>query len=134
MSNHALPTPKDRPIRTVLADSSHQFLAATARFLATIPELSLVGQADNGIELLRLAETLTPDLVLMELCMPGVDGIGTIRTLKALNPAPKIIALIYYADLTLQAASLRAGAHDHLGKTAVTELLPSLLCQMFPDR
>jgi two-component system, NarL family, response regulator LiaR len=87
----------------------------------------LVGQASNGIEALHLCASLQPDVVLVDLMMPEMDGVATIRKLRAAHPHLQMIALTSYIDQSLVHSALEAGANGYLLKNVTTrELLDAI--------
>jgi len=91
--------------------------------LEAVPDLTLVGEAADGLEAVRLAGELSPDVVLMDLAMPGVDGIEAIRQIKARYPAVEIVILTTYDDDEYIVRGLRAGARGYLLKDTSRQVL-----------
>ena len=106
----------DRPIRVLIADDHDLLREGLATFLEARPDLTLVGQASNGVEAVRLCRELTPDVVLMDLVMPEMDGVTAIRLIHAAQPEVQIIALTSFGDDKLVRAALDAGATSYLLK------------------
>ena len=105
-------------IRVLIVDD-HQFYRDGVRLTlgAYDPELVVVGDAASGSDALALIDDLQPDVVLMDLGMPGLSGIETIRQLLARHPASAILVLTMFDDDSVFAA-LRAGARGYLLKQA----------------
>jgi NarL family two-component system response regulator YdfI len=91
--------------------------------LGTTTDLKLVGEATDGAEAVRLTEELAPDVVLMDLRMPGVDGIEAIRRIKAAHPKVEIVILTTYDDDVTIVKGMRAGARGYLLKDVGREVL-----------
>jgi CheY-like chemotaxis protein len=107
-----------RPIRMFLADDSHLTMALLARILSKHECITIVGAATDGWRAACLAPTLRPDLVLMDLGMPGLDGAEVTRRLKR-QPDPPII-FVATSDYSPEAQDrcLAAGVDAFLAKTA----------------
>jgi DNA-binding NarL/FixJ family response regulator len=87
----------------------------------------VVGEAGDGSEALELARALSPDLILMDLAMPQVDGLEATRRIKAEQPETKVIILTRYQDDAYRKAATRSGADAFLPKvTRVAELLATI--------
>lgn len=106
----------DRPIRVLIADDHDLLREGLATFLEARPDLTLIGQASNGVEAVRLCRELNPDVVLMDLVMPEMDGVTAIRLIHAAQPEVRIIALTSFGDDKLVRAALEAGATSYLLK------------------
>lgn len=106
--------PRNRPPRIALVDDSVP-LRATLRQLLEEEGFVIVGEAGNGADGLALIEAESPDAVVLDLAMPGLDGLQTIPKLRELTPEVKIVVLSL-AGRSLQADALLAGAHAYFGK------------------
>jgi DNA-binding NarL/FixJ family response regulator len=108
-------------IRILLADDHTLVLEGLKRILAS--EFELVGMVENGRELLAVAGKLMPDVVLMDISMPLLNGIDAARQLKKILPSIKIIILTMHDDKTYITEAFRAGASGYLLKrSAASEL------------
>jgi NarL family two-component system response regulator LiaR len=92
-------------------------------FLATQPDIIVVGEAQSGDEALRLAAELTPDVALMDLVMPGMDGVETTRRLKAISPRTQVIVLTSYHEDEHIFPAILAGALSYMLKDVGTSEL-----------
>ncbi|GGX13165.1 response regulator transcription factor [Streptomyces noursei] len=108
----------DRPIRVIVADDQAAVRDGLVTILDHEPDIDVVGSAVDGATAVELARRLTPAVVLMDLRMPGVDGIAATRTLTALDPAPAVLVLTTYADDASIVGALQAGAAGYLTKSA----------------
>ncbi|MEV7042913.1 response regulator transcription factor [Amycolatopsis sp. NPDC051061] len=104
------------PVRVLLVDDQALFREALATLLATHNGIDVVGEAGNGEEALSRAQELTPDVVLMDLRMPVLDGIAATRRLRLAHPDVQVIALTTFDDDEDVFAALRAGAVGYLLK------------------
>jgi DNA-binding NarL/FixJ family response regulator len=104
------------PIRILTADDHHLIRAGIASFLATEPELQVVAEAANGEEALERYRDARPDLVLMDLSMPVMDGLAATRAILEEFPDARIIALTTYAGDEDIHRALDAGAMGYLVK------------------
>jgi DNA-binding NarL/FixJ family response regulator len=108
----------DDPIRVLLADDQRVVRDGLAMLLELLPGVEVVGTAADGEEAVRLAVARAPDIVLMDLRMPRVDGIEATRRLAEARPQARVIALTTYADEPTVLGALRAGARGYLTKDA----------------
>jgi DNA-binding NarL/FixJ family response regulator len=103
-------------IRILLADDQALFREGLRTLLSVQPDFEVVGEAANGEEALRLAETLCPDVVLMDLRMPVLDGVAATRRLCASQARCRVIVLTTFDDDEYIFEGLRAGALGYLLK------------------
>ncbi|MEV7097554.1 response regulator transcription factor [Amycolatopsis sp. NPDC051045] len=104
------------PVRVLLVDDQALFREALATLLATHDGIDVTGEAGNGAEALSQAASLAPDVVLMDLRMPVLDGVAATRRLRAEHPGIRVIALTTFDDDEDVFAALRAGAVGYLLK------------------
>ena len=104
------------PITVLLADDHPMFRRGLRALLRTIPGVEVVGEAGDGAEVVRLAESLRPRLILLDLRMPGGDGLTAIRTLAAADPDVRILVVTMFEDDDSVFAALRAGARGYVLK------------------
>lgn len=103
---------------TILFVDDHAIVRhGLSALVGTTADLISVGEADNGQQAIDLARTLQPDLVVMDLLMPGMDGVSALRPLQAASPASRIAILTSSEDNELACAALAAGAHSFLLKS-----------------
>ncbi|MBZ5590583.1 MAG: response regulator transcription factor [Acidobacteriia bacterium] len=106
------------PIRILIADDHAVVRSGIREVLATDPDLEVVGEAEDGIETLRLAETLHPDTVLLDITMPPGNGIKTARRLKEKHPDLVVLFLTMHEEEDLLHEALGAGAAGYVIKRA----------------
>lgn len=105
-------------IRILLADDHPVVRDGLAAMLATQPDFEVVGEAGNGAEAVAEAARLRPDVVLMDLQMPELDGIEAIRRLRAADPSVQVVVLTAFDTDERIVGSLQAGAQGYLLKGA----------------
>jgi len=110
-----------KPVRVVLADDQRLVRESLGTLLSLLDGIELVGSAADGAEAVALAAEHKPDVVLMDLRMPRLDGIDATRQLHERQPEVRVIALTTYADEESVLGALRAGAHGYLTKDAGSE-------------
>lgn len=108
-------------IRILLCDDQAITRDGLTMLLDLEPDFSIIGSASDGFEAVRLAAQLTPDLVLMDLKMPGMHGVDATRQICRQQPPPKVLVLTTYDDDTWVSEAIRAGAHGYLLKDAPRE-------------
>jgi NarL family two-component system response regulator YdfI len=106
------------PIRVVIADDHMLVREGLRSILALAEDIVQVGEASDGAEAVHLAGTLSPDVMLMDLRMPNVDGIEAIRQIKDRHPDIEVVILTTYDDDTHIVEGLGAGARGYLLKDA----------------
>jgi DNA-binding NarL/FixJ family response regulator len=124
------------PIRILLADDNPEFLHAATNFLATDPQLEIVGQARSGQQARDQVSDLQPRLVIMDLAMPGTSGLEATRQIKTQANPPYVIILTLYDNAEYRAEAERMGADGFVAKSDMgTELLPLIhtLCNNRAD-
>ncbi|MCG8348154.1 MAG: response regulator transcription factor [Chloroflexales bacterium] len=103
-------------IRILIVDD-HQIVRQGLRAIIRImPDMELAGEADGGLEAIAAAKTLDPDLILMDLVMPEMDGVAAIAAIKHTKPELPIIALTTFAEAELVLGAVQAGAEGYLLK------------------
>lgn len=103
------------PIRLLLADD-HRMLRETLKRSMLDEGFDVVGEASDGQEAIELAEELRPDVILMDVTMPEVDGVEATRRIVERTPDARIVMLTMHADQDVIAAAIRAGASGYLVK------------------
>ena len=108
-------------IRILLADDHAVVRQGFRMILSSHPDLEIVGEAGNGREAVELAATLRPDVVVMDVAMPELNGIEATRRLTAENPHIRVVALSMHKDSVYVRELLRAGARGYLLKDSVAD-------------
>lgn len=107
--------------RVLIADDHPVFRAGMATVLQDLPAVEVVGQAADGAEACELVESLRPDVVLMDLRMPGVGGLEATARIRVARPECAVVVLTMDSDDDSVFAALRAGARGYLLKEADTD-------------
>ena len=115
------PLPARPPVRVLLADDQRLVRESLATLLGLLGGIELVGSASDGEEAVALALAHEPDVVLMDLRMPRMDGIAATQALRERMPEARVIALTTFADDESVLGALRAGARGYLTKDAGAE-------------
>ena len=114
-------------IRVLIADDHTLVRQGIRLLLETQPDLQVVGEAGDGLEAMRLASELKPDVVLMDIAMPAVDGLEATRQIKRVQPQAQVLALTMYEDEDYFFKILAAGAAGYVLKRAAASDLISAL-------
>lgn len=123
----APPPADDRRTRVMIVDDSLEFRDGMHGLVASQPDLVVVGTAADGDAALALAAKLQPDVVLMDLQMPGLNGIDATRRLSATSPHVGVLVVTMFEDDESVFAAMRAGARGYLLKgSRITETLRAI--------
>src|SRR5512147_986476 len=117
------PMNSSQTIQVMLVDDHNVVRSGLATFLRAYEELDLVGEAKNGLEALNLCRKKKPDVILMDLMMPEMDGIAATRAILAEYPDVKIIAMTSFEDEELVQGVLASGAIGYLLKNITSDEL-----------
>ncbi len=105
-------------IRVLIADDHLLFRDGLRALLTSAPEMELVGEATTGEEAVTLAENLQPDVILMDIQMPGISGIDATRRIVQMSPHVGVLVVTMFEDDHLVFAAMRAGARGYILKGA----------------
>lgn len=112
-------------IRIMLVDDNRTFLAAVRNFLVMLPDVELVGEAHDGRAALSLAHKVSPDLVLLDIVMPQMNGLEVAESLNHFASPPAIIFLSMHDSESYRAAARDLGVFGYVGKgDFVADLVP----------
>jgi DNA-binding NarL/FixJ family response regulator len=114
-------------MRILIADDHTLVRAGLTSLIARLPEMEVVAEAADGRQALRLVRDLQPDIVLMDIAMPGLNGLESAERIHGIHPKIKIIILSMHASEEYVAQALKAGASGYLLKDAATAELEMAL-------
>lgn len=124
----------DNLIRILIVDDHAVVRSGLAKFLLVNKDLELVGEASNGAEAVQLAALHQPDVVLMDLMMPEVDGITATRQIHQKYPKIKVIALTSFSEQAMVQGALQAGAIGYLQKNVSAQELSNAIHSAYNGR
>ena len=123
----AAPQPLEERIRVLVADDEQLFVAMVEAMLQSDPRIEVVGRAYNGRQAVEQAVAVDPDVTLMDIAMPELDGIQAIARIREADPRACILVLTGGNNPADIAAARRAGAAGYLTKDRIaSELLPAI--------
>lgn len=114
---------EQKSIRVLIADDHTMVRRGLAVFIKAFDDLELVGEASDGAEAIEKCRDLEPDVILMDLKMPGQDGTQATRQIKRERPETQIVALTSFVDEELVQAALKSGAVGYMMKNATIDEL-----------
>ena len=113
--------------RVLIVDDHAAIRRGVQAILHPFPEWEFCGEADNGNDAIRMADALKPDVIIMDVSMPGLNGIDATRAIRKAQPEVKIVLLTLHDSADLVRSAFRAGAMGYLLKTdAEQELVKAL--------
>lgn len=116
-----------KKIRVMIVDDQAVVRSGLSAFLTVFDDLELVGEAGNGLEAVRLCDQLLPDVIIMDLMMPEMDGVEATRLIHAHHPEVRILVLTSFPEEDLVQKAMQAGAISYLLKnTAAPELIAAV--------
>lgn len=113
--------------RIILADDHALFREGIKRILQDDPNLTVIGEAGDGLELLDLLEQSTPDLVILDISMPRLEGLEVINLIKGLYPEVKILILTMHKSRDYVYKAMDKGADGYMIKEDANEVLRSAI-------
>ena len=121
-------------VRVLLADDHQLFREALRVMLEKEPSIRVVAETGDGLQVLPLAQELSPDIVCMDISMPGMNGIETTRRLRTACPGIKIIGLSAFSDQRYIFEMLNAGASGYVTKAAAGEQLLAAIAAVLQEQ
>jgi len=115
------------PIRVLIVDDHAVVRSGLSTFLLAFDDMELVGEASNGVEAVKLCKKIEPDIVLMDLVMPKMDGAEATRKIRQCNPNIQVIALTSFKENELMYDVLDAGAIGYLLKNVSIDELANAI-------
>jgi len=125
------PTQKTNPIRVLVVDDHAIIRKGVKAVLDLVPDIELVGEAENGKQALKIDRDLHPDVILMDLMMPEMDGIACILEIKAQRPEANILVLTNFAGEDMIFPAIKAGAMGYHLKDSSPEALEEAIRRVF---
>lgn len=116
-------TENDEPIKVIIADDHVLYRAGVKTALSSKKDIKVIAEADNGSHLLNLLKGIQPDVILLDIQMPIMDGIATLPEVKKLYPKIKIIMLTMMDDQSMITKLMELGANSYLTKTSDSEII-----------
>jgi DNA-binding NarL/FixJ family response regulator len=107
---------RDRPVRILVVDNREGFRSSMVQALGLIPDIEVAGEARSGNEAYDVVLTLKPDVVLLDLSMPGMDAIDAARHIRRVNPESQVVMLSAFDGPHIEEAALAAGAWGLVAK------------------
>lgn len=123
-----------QPIRLLLVDDHPVMRAGLANLLAMSGDFAVVGQADDGTSALQMWRSLAPDVCLLDVSMAGMDGIETLRRLRALDPHARVLMLTSSEAAEDLHEALQAGAAGYVTKTVRHDELTAAIREVYAGR
>lgn len=112
-------------LKILLVDDNKTFLASVKKVLSMFSQAQIVGEAHDGMQALEAARRLAPDLMLLDIVMPGMTGLDVARTMKTWPTAPKVLFLSLHDNVFYRSAARELNSVGLVGKANfVIELLP----------
>lgn len=112
-----------RPIKVAIADDHALFRAGVKTALSVKKDVELIAEADNGMQLLNLLKHIEPDVILLDIQMPIMDGIQTLPEIKKIRPEAKVIILSMHNDHSMISKLMEIGANSYLTKNSDSETI-----------
>ncbi len=122
------------PIRIMIVDDHAVVRSGLSRFLMVNKDFKLVGEASDGVEAIQMVSLYHPDVVLMDLMMPGGDGVTATREIHQKYPRVRVIALTSFSEQNLIQGALQAGAIAYLQKNVTAAELASAIRSAYAGR
>jgi DNA-binding NarL/FixJ family response regulator len=114
-----------------MVDDNPLFLDSAKKMLMGEPGIEIVGTGLSGQQALDQVSALHPDLVVMDLCMPEMDGLEATRKLKAQTESPRVVIVTLEDDVVFRQAACKEGADGFLSKTTLPGMLAPLIRKLF---
>jgi DNA-binding NarL/FixJ family response regulator len=112
--------------RVVIVDNSREFLDVAERALRRYPSVDVAGRAASGAEAVALAARLHPDLILLDIAMPGLNGLEAARLMKASPEPPRVVLVTLHDEPGYRAAAEAAGCDGFIAKSELRDGLARL--------
>jgi DNA-binding NarL/FixJ family response regulator len=113
----------NEPIKVAIADDHALFRAGVKTALSAHKDIKMIAEADNGMQLLTILKHIQPDVILLDIQMPIMDGISTLPEIKRLYPEIKVIMLTMHNDHSMISKLMELGANSYLTKNSDSEVI-----------
>lgn len=113
----------DEPIKVIIADDHALFRTGVKTALSMKKDIKMIGEADNGMQLLNLLKHLQPDVLLLDIQMPIMDGITTLPEIKKLYPDIRVVMLTMHNDHSMISKLMELGANAYLTKNSDSDVI-----------
>src|SRR5215203_332357 len=120
-------------IRVAIADDHALFRAGVKTSLSSRKDIQMVAEAENGMQLLNLLKHIQPDVVLLDIQMPIMDGLTTLPEIKRLYPEVKVIMLSMHNDHSVITRMMEIGANSYLTKESGAEKIYEAIKQVYEN-
>lgn len=118
-------------IKVLITDDHALFRAGVKTSLSHYPDIEFIGEAENGMQLLNLVKFLKPDVILLDIQMPIMDGIATLPEVKKILPNARIIMLTMNDDVSMISRLMEIGANSYLTKNSDSETIYEAIKTVF---
>lgn len=123
----------DTVVKVAIADDHHLFRTGVKTSLSAYKDIQVVAEAENGMQLLNLLRHIKPDVVLLDIQMPIMDGLATLPEVKKLYPDVKVIMLSMHNDHSMISKMMELGANSYLTKESDSETIYNAIVTCFSD-
>lgn len=120
-------------IKILLVDDNATFLSAVRQFIDMLPDVEVIGQARDGLDALGQAQSLRPDLVLLDIAMPNSNGLDVARRMQAWPTPPRIVFLSMHDNIAYRDAARDLGAIGFVAKADFVDGLLPILERLVAD-
>ncbi|MBZ0203445.1 MAG: response regulator transcription factor [Ignavibacteria bacterium] len=120
----------NKTIKILLCDDNDNFRQLLTQYIESMPDVEVVGEAFDGVDVIDKTESLDPDLVLMDLSMPNQSGLDATKTIKEKWPTKAVIILTLYEDSVYKELADEFNADGFIAKSSIKDQLPGVIEQM----
>jgi len=121
-------------MKVFIADDSKVMRERVIDMISELPEIEIIGQAEDGLQATNLIEKLTPDVVILDIRMPGGNGIDVLKHIKKMKLNPVVIMLTNYPYPQYRKKCMKAGADYFFDKSTEFEKVTEVLQKLIPSR
>jgi DNA-binding NarL/FixJ family response regulator len=131
IQNHSKPPLMSNLIKVIIADDHVLFRAGVKTAISFHKDIKIIAEADNGMQLLTVLKHIQPDVILLDIQMPIMDGISTLPEIKKLYPEIKVIMLTMHNDHSMISKLMELGANAYLTKNSDSEVIYEAIKTVF---